>query len=317
MKNPELSIVLPVYNAEKFVFQAIQSLLNQTFKDFELIVVDDCSTDRSLEIVKKIADDRIKILTNAENKGIVFSRNRGLKAIRGTFYAPFDADDIALPHKFLKQIDFLKKNPDYSMIGSFATLIDGAGKPTGKKWRLPASAARIPSILLFRNYFVHSSLVIRKSAMPPEGYAEGFDRVEDYLLAINISSKYKTFNLPEYLVKYRVHPQNSTSDYQKKVLPQDAMVYRYLLSQLEIELTSQRLAILCTIKDKLANQPKPSMKEVQDFLLLFLSQNQKLRIYDQEQLHKEVMNRWIKYFFKHKVKLFFHSNAPKSILNFV
>lgn len=309
MKNPELSIVMPVYNAGKFVSEAIESLLNQSFTDFELIVVDDGSTDQSLEMIKKFGDSRIKILANPENKGIVYSRNRGLGEARGVYYAPFDADDMAQPGKLSKQIEFLKKNPDYGMVGSFATIVDHAGKPTGKRWKLPAPAARIPSILLFRNYFVHSSLVIRKSAMPPDGYADGFDRVEDYLLASKISSKHKTCNLPEYLINYRVHPQNSTADYDKTVLPQDAKVYRYLLLQLEIELTPPLLAILCALKDKCSVQPKTRLKDVQDFLLLILSQNQKLRIYDSEQLHKEVINRWIKYLFKHTIKTVFHSKT--------
>lgn len=314
MNKPELSIVMPVYNAEKFIFQSIQSLLNQSFRDFELIIVDDGSTDRSLKIVQNFSDSRIKILTNPHNQGIVFSRNKGLREAKGVFYAPFDADDITLPDKFLKQIDFLKKNHDYSMVGSFATLIDGTGKPTGKKWKLPASSVRIPSIMLFRNYFVHSSLVIKASALPPAGYAEGFDRVEDYLLAFKICLENKTHNLPEYLVKYRVHNTSATSDYEKQVLLQDEKVYRYIFSQLEIELTPSRLGILCVLKDQCVNQLRPEAGDVQDFLLLILAQNQKLRLIDHEQLHKEVINRWLKFIFNVKVKSFFNVKSPKPLV---
>lgn len=302
MGNPVLSIVMPVFNAGNFVSEAIQSLLNQSFSDFELIIIDDGSTDNSLGIIESFSDSRLILLRNTVNQGIVYSRNRGLQVACGDYYAPFDADDVATPDKFLKQIDFLKKNPDYSMVGSFATIIDDSGKPTGKRWKLPAPAARIPSIMLFRNYFVHSSLVIRKSEMPPEGYAEGFDRVEDYLLAFNISSKYKTCNLGDYLVKYRIHNQSVTSDYKTKVLEQDAKVYKLMYSNLGIEITPERLEILCALKEKCSDQPKPGLKEVQKFLLLILAQNQKLQIYDHEQLHLEVLNRWIKYIFKIKFK---------------
>ena len=105
---PRLSIVMPFYNTENFIKETIESLLNQTFKDFELIVVDDGSTDKSPEIISSFKDPRIKLIQNEQRKGIVYSRNKGLSEANGEFYAPFDSDDIALPHKFERQIQFLQ-----------------------------------------------------------------------------------------------------------------------------------------------------------------------------------------------------------------
>jgi len=114
---PLLSIILPVYNSDLFVGQAINSLLKQTFRDFELLIIDDGSTDRTAAIISSFIDQRIKIIVNPVNRGIVFSRNRGLRSASGDFIAQFDADDVAMPDKFMKQIRFLQDNPDFGMVG--------------------------------------------------------------------------------------------------------------------------------------------------------------------------------------------------------
>jgi glycosyltransferase involved in cell wall biosynthesis len=101
---------MPLYNTESYVGQAIQSLLSQTYRDFELIIVNDASTDTSLEIVKTFNDTRLRILNNKKNSGIVFSRNKGLREAKGEFIAPFDSDDLAVNDKFEKQIGYLKKH---------------------------------------------------------------------------------------------------------------------------------------------------------------------------------------------------------------
>ena len=162
MNIPTLSIVMPVYNTEKFVKKTIESLLNQTYKDFELIVIDDGSTDNSIEIIKKFADNRIKIFSNDSNKGIVYSRNRGNAEALGRFIAPFDSDDIALPDKFEKQISFLEQHPEFGMLGSWAKLIDENDKFLNVNWKLSAKAESIPAILLFRAYFIQSAVVFRR-----------------------------------------------------------------------------------------------------------------------------------------------------------
>lgn len=208
---PELSIIMPLYNTEMYVAQAIQSLLSQTYTDFELIIVDDGSTDKSLEIVKSFKDSRIKIMRNQQNQGIVFSRNRGLKEAVGEYIAPFDSDDIAMPDKFRKQIDFLKTHPDFGLIGSWIKMIDENGKFIKKKWRLFAKPEEIPAQLLFRNYFAQSSVVIRREALPVSGYENGFSFGEDYRMWIDIAKKYKMWNYPECLLLYRVHSKNTTS----------------------------------------------------------------------------------------------------------
>jgi len=294
----ELSIIMPLFNNERYVGQAIQSLLSQSYTDFELIIVDDASTDKSLQIVKSFSDSRIRILLNHQNQGIVYSRNKGLEAARGTYIAPFDSDDVAMPEKFRKQIDFLKTHPEYGMIGSWAEQINEEGKILKTKWKLDASPQSIPSILLFRNYFVQSSIVLRRESIPVGGYKLGYDIVEDYIMWADVSRIYITGNFPEYLVQYRIHSQSSTAFDDERLKRCEAKVFQHIYSQLDIEINDLEARILQTIKSKKNIINLKELAEVEDFLLLLLSQNKKLQLYDERELEKVVFNRWIKSCYK-------------------
>ncbi len=297
---PELSIIMPLYNTEMYVAQAIQSLLSQTYTDFELIIVDDGSTDKSLEIVKSFKDSRIKIMRNQQNQGIVFSRNRGLKEAVGEYIAPFDSDDIAMPDKFRKQIDFLKTHPDFGLIGSWIKMIDENGKFIKKKWRLFAKPEEIPAQLLFRNYFAQSSVVIRREALPVSGYENGFSFGEDYRMWIDIAKKYKMWNYPECLLLYRVHSKNTTSININNIEKHEKMIFEYSFKFLNIEIDENSASILQLINNEEKIMQIYKLKEIEKFLILVLSRNADLNIYDQKQLQKVVVKRWLKVCFKER-----------------
>ncbi|MDZ7776429.1 MAG: glycosyltransferase family A protein [Bacteroidales bacterium] len=224
--KPLISVVMPVYNAEPYLKVAIESILHQTCENLEFILVDDASTDNSMQIIEGFSDPRIKVLKNAENRGNVYSRNRGISSMTGEFYAPFDADDIARKDKLEKQLTFLQNHQEYGMIGSWAKLIDENNKELPQKWKLDASPKRIPSILLFRNYFVQSSILIRKEAIPPNGYMQRLITGSDYNMWIEISKKYETWNYPAYLVQYRIHDKGITQKY-SKIVPETGCYFIY------------------------------------------------------------------------------------------
>jgi len=294
MTQVALSIVMPVYNAEKYIQQAVTSLLEQSYRDFELIVVNDGSTDKSMEIIQGFNDERIRILHNDKNRGIVYSRNRGNAAARGRYLAPFDADDVARADKFEKQLAFLEAHPEYGMIGSWARLIDARGHVMRQKWKVNAPPERIPSILLFRNYFVQSSVVIRREAIPEEGYAEGYDAVEDYRMWGLVARRYKVWNYPAYLLQYRIHEQGITKRESDQMAGRDAKVFPLLYEPFHIQLNKRNLQLLQTLKD---NRPITDLKDLNDlevFFLHLLSQNKKHQAVDQKQLLSVVTTRWIK-----------------------
>jgi glycosyltransferase involved in cell wall biosynthesis len=296
--NPTLSIIMPVFNAGQFIKESVQSLVNQSFADFELIIVDDGCTDQSMEIVSDFSDRRIKILANDQNRGIVFSRNRGIEAASGRYIAPFDSDDIAKHDKFEKQIGFLEKNPGFGMIGSWVTLIDEQGKPTGDKWKVNAPPERIPALLLFRNYFAQSSMVIRREVILDGNYTIGYDVVEDYKMWIDITRQHKAWNYPDYLLYYRIHSKSITSREQEKMDGRDTMIFEYVYSKLDIDLTSKQKALLSALKNNRPFKGSGHFKELEEFLLHLLAQNTRLRVYDQKELMKVIYNRFLKACYK-------------------
>ena len=295
---PVLSIILPVFNREKYIRDTLKSLIKQSFTDFELIIIDNASTDNTVSIISEFNDNRICLIKNTENMGIPYARNQGLKIAEGNFIAPFDSDDIALPDKFKKQIDFLQNNPDYGMIGTWVKLIDENGNSINKHWKLKSKPDRIPAKLLFRNFFAQPSVVIRKEAIPLQGYHTSFNIGEDYMMWIEISDKYKTYNIPEYLVLCRIHNSNSSSENKQKLLEYDYKIYLFLFNRLQIEINENNFKLIENIKNNLKISSINLLIEIELFLLTILKKNLSLNIYNHKQLKKEVLNRWFKVCFK-------------------
>jgi glycosyltransferase involved in cell wall biosynthesis len=136
---PKVSVVMSVYNGEKYLCEAIDSILNQTFENFEFLIVNDGSTDRTLEILQSYRDPRIKVINNERNIGLTASLNKGLKIAKGEYVARMDADDVSFPHRLEQQKAFLDRNPRVAMVGSWAEVIDESGK-TQETWRVLTSS---------------------------------------------------------------------------------------------------------------------------------------------------------------------------------
>jgi glycosyltransferase involved in cell wall biosynthesis len=294
MSSPTLSIVMPVYNAAAYIREAVASILNQTFTDFELIIINDGSTDDSMEVLNGFKDSRISILDNEKNSGIVFSRNKGIDAAKGKFIAPFDSDDIALPEKFEKQISFLHKNPDFGMIGSWAWLIDKHGKKLKEKWKVNAPAERIPAILLFRNYFVQSSMVIRSEVIPSGKYSKGFDVVEDYKMWFDITRNHKSWNFPDYLVKYRIHKKGASQSDQHQYDLRDMMMFDYIYGILGITLNPVQKKLLVNLKKGKPFESPDHLRLLEQFMIQIIETNKQLRTYNFQELIKAIYNRFLK-----------------------
>ncbi|MGD0283391.1 MAG: glycosyltransferase [Dissulfurispiraceae bacterium] len=208
---PEVSVVMPVYNGEKYLEDAIESVLSQTFSEFEFIIIDDCSSDGSPEIIERyrLLDSRIRVLRNSENEGIVSSLNMAIRNAGGRYIARMDCDDFSLPERFRKQFDFLEHNEDVVLLGSAAIIIDENGTVNGLV-RWPESDAEIKRLLIKLCPFFHPSVMIRKNVFDYVGvYDRRFRHAEDYELWLRISSRFKISNLAEPLIKYRVLREGS------------------------------------------------------------------------------------------------------------
>ena len=189
------------YNESNRIEKSINSVLNQTYKNFEFIIINDCSTDQTDKLIKKIQlnDKRIIIINNNVNLGLTKSLNKGIGLCKGKYIARIDPDDNIYNNRLKKQLNFLEQNPDYSMVGAQRLIID---KINNNKWkdRLPTSSNDIKKNAIIRNPFFHSLVMIRKKTLVDVGcYDESFRYVQDYELWSRVIYQYRTANLEEVL----------------------------------------------------------------------------------------------------------------------
>jgi glycosyltransferase involved in cell wall biosynthesis len=207
---PKVSILMPVYNGEKFLPEAIESMLGQTFTDFEFMIIDDGSTDNSVAIIQSYQENRIRLLRNECNLGITESLNKGLAAAQGELICRMDADDVSLPERLETQVKFLDEHPDVAMVGTWVILIDSNGKEIERE-HYPVTSEQIFRKIFIHNPFAHSTVLIRRSAINEVGvYDPQFLHNEDYDLWLRVSAKFKGANIPQQLVRRRIHEKNIT-----------------------------------------------------------------------------------------------------------
>lgn len=202
---PLVSVILPVYNSEKYIGLAMQSVLDQSFRDFELIVIDDASSDGTLQGVQSFKDERIQIVRKERNTGLTISLNQGIALARGKYIARMDADDISLPGRLERQVRFLEDNPGYGLCGSWVKTV---GERAGVVKKYPLTHEDIVVGLLVGSPFCHPSVMLRKQVLETNQlqYDPSMEPAEDYSLWVQLMQYTKACNLPEILLHYRVHP---------------------------------------------------------------------------------------------------------------
>ncbi len=201
--NPKVSVLMTVYNGEEFIKEAVDSILNQTFKDFEFLIIDNKSTDATVDIIKQYKDEHINLVVNEENIGQANALNKGLKLAKGEYIARLDADDISCPERLSKQVEFMEKNLDIGICGSW---IETIGYDSGHIRKLPISPEEISVFLLFNNVIAHPSVMIRNNILRKNNliYRSEFSPAEDYDLWERMSHITKIANIPQVLLKYRL-----------------------------------------------------------------------------------------------------------------
>jgi glycosyltransferase involved in cell wall biosynthesis len=209
VQNPLVSVLLPVNNSSAYLRQAINSILNQTYQNFELIVVDDGSTDGSKTVLDDIVDQRIVRVTRDRNLGIVAALNTGLTKAQGKYIARMDADDMASPDRLSRQVDFLNQHLDVAFVGSWIRCFGNVIRPYIHRY--PINHFEIASFLLFENPIAHPSVMIRREMMDQlmQRYSPNFPFVEDWELWSRLILVGKAANIPKVLLHYRIHSQSS------------------------------------------------------------------------------------------------------------
>jgi glycosyltransferase involved in cell wall biosynthesis len=237
---PLVSIVLPVYNGEKYLADTLDSVFAQTYQNWELVIINDGSTDGTENLILIHQDKRIKYLPNDGNKGIIFSLNRGILESNGQYIARLDADDISLPERIEKQVEFLSANPEFAMCGSYFQTIDSKGKLL-KNVEFPANNRDAQSFLLLHNCFCHSAIMMRTNIAKDLKYDENFQVCEDYDLWYRIARTGKILNLPVFMTLYRVHENNMSTRKSEIMFAHVNKINKRILDDLGIEYSKSEL----------------------------------------------------------------------------
>ena len=246
MRTPKVSVVMPVYNGELYMCAAIESILKQTFTDFELIIINDGSSDSSSKIIESFSDPRIVYINNSENTGLAKVRNKGLDVVRGEYIAWLDCDDISLPTRLEKQVNLLDVNLDIGICGTWVKTIDGESENI---WRYPTDSGFIRARMLFDDPLATSSVMLRAACISVQRLRFNLDYppAEDYELWERISREWDVTNIPEVLTYYRIHPMQTSV---VKEIQQKASVWeiqKRMLAQLGIEPTKEEKLLVLDI----------------------------------------------------------------------
>lgn len=231
---PKVTVFIPVYNRAAYIVEAIESILAQTYSYFELLLVDDGSTDDSLHILRSYRDPRIRVISNDHNLGIPQTRNKGLALARGEYIALLDSDDFAYPDRLAQQVSFLDQHPQYAAIGSWVAVQKG-GQRARNIGMLPVSSPEVRARLLFHCSLTQSAVMARTAVLREYGYGEPYTVCSDFDLWVRLAKTYRLGNLPQFLVRRRLHGERVTADRAQLVKQKKMQLFSQQLAELGVQ----------------------------------------------------------------------------------
>lgn len=248
--NPMVSVILPVYNSEKYIDKTIKSVLNQSYENFELLIINDFPTDNTMSIIDSIYDERIHIIYNGENKGIAYSRNKGIECSKGKYVALMDHDDIALRNRFEKQVAFLEENPDVDVVGGRIRLIDQNDKFISAVWDVNRNPQVLKALLLMINPYSNSEVTFRRDFVIRHNikYDDNMLGLEDFKFWIQCSKFGKLSNVNDLVQYRRIMKSSETGRIVEEKLKERLRLYgelqKYSLMLSGISLSTENMEIL-------------------------------------------------------------------------
>jgi glycosyltransferase involved in cell wall biosynthesis len=227
----KITVIMPVYNCESYIEEAVNSILNQTYADFEFLIIDDASTDQTVSIIKKYGDPRVQLIEKPLNTGYTNSLNYGLQLAKGKYIARMDGDDISFPERFAKQVSFLETNPETIVCGTSYKIVGN-----DKKISIPENNEAIKLALLKGNCICHPSVMIRKEAIDKFSiiYDTSKEPAEDYDLWVRLLSFGKLHNLQDVLLEYRIYNEQVSQKRGQEQKKNDSEIKFQLFNHLDI-----------------------------------------------------------------------------------
>ncbi|OGX84180.1 glycosyltransferase family 2 protein [Hymenobacter glacialis] len=290
---PLVSVIIPVFNAGEYLRPAIDSILQQTLQDFELIIVDDCSQDGSLAVARSYQDDpRVQVLANEQNQGRSFTDNYGAEHARGKYIAKMDADDIALPHRLQAQVDFMEQHPAVGLTSSFMQCFG----ESDIVYEYPVSGDAVRSFLLFNMPVANPTAFFRRGLMQEHGlrYDDTIKDTfgEDYEFIARVAQVVDIENQPDILLHYRTLPQTLKADVHARRNAKSNQIRERQLRVLGIPFNDRELHVHNTISYFPFTLGDITLAEVHDWLWKIQAYNQERRYAEPEAMLRCVAERW-------------------------
>lgn len=244
MAEPLVSVLMPAYNAEAYIGEAIQSVLTQTESDFELLVVDDCSTDGTSDVVCQFDDPRIRLIENPHNLGLAESLHQSMPLCRGEFIARMDNDDICEPDRLARQVSFLRAHSDIGLVGG-AIHIFGDAAIQAHTHVFPLEHEDIRATLLFYCALAHPTLMFRRDVVARGlvAYSDEYRHADDYHLWSRLLTQVRAANLPECVLRYRLHAHQTRSAHADRQYAVSVRVRKGLLDQVGVRWSEEDIAL--------------------------------------------------------------------------
>lgn len=291
---------MPVYNSEKFLKESIESMLNQTHKDIEFIIINDGSTDKSLDIINSYKDKRIKLINNIENRGIVYSLNTGLKICTGKYVIRMDSDDISYRNRIEEQVLYMERNLNIVAAGTYMKVFGIGIEEKIKKNPISYEELKVKSLFTIPIY--HPTAILRREIFQKNGYEEGYDGYEDFALWQKlIDSGYEISNLSKELLKYRIVKTSISRNFQKEIGKKYIgikKVYENSLKcildkkQVEEKIVEQFTVLNLTNLIPLKVKEKSDITEYFKLINYLIKENKKIRYCEEKYLKKYLYTRW-------------------------
>lgn len=287
-KNPVVTVFMAVYNGEKYIKEAIDSVLAQSYTDFELLIINDGSTDKTLDVIAKFTDPRIRLLHNNGNRGLTHTRNHGVREALGKYFAILDSDDIAMPNRLKIQVDYMDANPDVAICGGQAILIDGSSKEI-RPYKVH-SGDSLSHWLVLHNVFINSTLMLKTSVMKEMGGYREMAPAEDYDLSFRIGLKYRVANLSDTFVFYREHGNNISKVQTEKLNDAERRIIENIHSSLNVPLNNDLVKTHQSILNY--NIDSTDLKDFESLLQALKQGNNTNNSYPTEAFNKLLFETW-------------------------
>jgi glycosyltransferase involved in cell wall biosynthesis len=301
MKTPAVTLLMPVYNGEKYLREAMGSILDQTFKDFEFLIINDGSTDSSESIILSYSDKRIRYIKNESNLKLIKTLNKGIKLCNGKYIIRMDADDISHPERIKKQVDFMESHPDIGICGSWFESFGGIQNKTVK---YKETHDEIMTKMLYQCHFCHPSIIIRNEIFDDLKmlFDEDYAHAEDYDFYIKASKKWKFHNIQEPLLKYRIHDDSVSKKYKSTQIQNSLKIKQRLFEDFNTKSSEIELEAFEALNHHNYNNINIGIEKIQDLLESLLLGNRIQNLVSQTYFENYLEDLWI-HFCYHKTNL--------------